>query len=53
MQFVGIDWAYRRASFCVLDEAGAILQEVKLPAAEDGLAHLVARVGPDVRGAWR
>src|SRR5215211_4043774 len=49
MQYVGIDWAYRRAAWCALGEGGAIGGEGVVPADEDGLARLVLAVGPDVR----
>jgi hypothetical protein len=37
MQYVGTDWAYRRASWCALSESGAIAGEGVVPADEDGL----------------
>ena len=49
MQYVGIDWAYRRAAWCALSEGGAISGEGMVPADEDGLARLVLTVGPEVR----
>src|SRR5215207_8228449 len=49
MQFVGIDWAYRRASWCALGEGGATVGEGVVAADEDGLAGLVVRLGTDVR----
>ena len=49
MQYLGIDWAYRRAAWCALSEGGAIVGEGAVPAEEDGLARLVLRLGPDVR----
>jgi transposase len=49
MQYVGIDWAYRRASWCALSESGAIAGEGVVPADEDGLVRLVLRLGVDVR----
>ena len=42
MQYLGIDWAYRRAAWCALSEGGTIV-------GEDGLARLVIALGPDVR----
>ncbi|HEY9379415.1 MAG TPA: transposase, partial [Jiangellaceae bacterium] len=49
MQYVGIDWAYRRASWCALSESGATVDEGVVAADEDGLARLVLRLGVDVR----
>ena len=49
MQYVGIDWAYRRAAWCALGEGGAIGGEGVVPADEDGLVKLVLAVGPEVR----
>ena len=31
MNYVGIDWAYRRAAWCALSEAGAIKGEGMVP----------------------
>jgi transposase len=49
MQYLGIDWGTRRAAWCALDEQGSLI-EGTIPADEDGLVRLVARLGPDVRG---
>jgi transposase len=51
MQYLGIDWGTRRASWCVLDAHGA-LREGAIPADQDGLARLALTVGSDeeVRG---
>jgi transposase len=49
VQYVGIDWAYRRAAWCALREGGEIAEEGLVPADEDGLAKLVVRLGPEVR----
>src|SRR3954454_8727634 len=51
MQYLGIDWGTRRASWCALDEHGA-LREGAIPADRDGLARLALTVGTDeeVRG---
>jgi transposase len=49
MQYVGIDWAYRRAAWCALSDSGTITGEGVVPADEDGLVKLVLAVGPDVR----
>ncbi len=45
-QFVGIDWATRRARWCAVTPAGAVIDEDWASADEDGLAMLVARLGP-------
>jgi transposase len=50
MQYLGIDWSYRRAAWCALSERGAIVGEGVVPADEDGLARLVLELGRDVRG---
>jgi hypothetical protein len=49
MQYLGIDWSYRRAAWCALSERGAIVGEGMVPADEDGLARLVIELGRDVR----
>jgi transposase len=49
VQYLGIDWAYRRAAWCARSEGGGIVDEGFVPADEDGLARLVLRVGPEVR----
>ena len=49
MQYVGIDWAYRRAAWCALGGGGAIGGEGVVPADADGLAGLVIARGIDVR----
>jgi transposase len=46
-QFVGIDWATRRARWCALAPVGAIIDEGWTPADEDGLARLVGPLGPE------
>jgi transposase len=48
VQYLGIDWAYRRAAWCAMREGGAIVDEGLVPADEDGLAKLVLSAGPDV-----
>ena len=48
MQYLGIDWAYRRAAWCAMREGGQIADEGLVAADEDGLARLVLRCGPDV-----
>ena len=45
MNYVGIDWAYGRAAFCSMNEAGSIEAEGMIPASEDGLARLVSEGG--------
>jgi transposase len=49
MNYVGIDWAYRRAAWCALDESGRIGGEGMIPADEDGLARLVLELGTEVK----
>src|ERR671925_272233 len=49
MQYVGIDWAYRRAAWCAKQADGTISGEGFVPADEDGLARLVLELGPEVR----
>src|SRR5215210_6698822 len=46
-QFVGIDWATRRARWCAVTPAGVVIDEGWAPADEDGLAGLVMRLGPE------
>jgi transposase len=46
-QFVGIDWATRRARWCAVTPAGVVIDEGWAPADEDGLAGLVTRLGPE------
>jgi transposase len=48
MQYVGIDWAYRRAAWCAKTGSGEICAEGVVPADVDGLAKLVLAVGTDV-----
>jgi transposase len=48
-QYVGIDWAYRRAAWCAMSAGGAISGEGFTPADEDGLAKLVLQLGGDVK----
>jgi transposase len=50
MEFVGIDWAYRRAAWCAVSASGAIVGEGVVPADEDGLARLVIDRGIEVCG---
>jgi transposase len=49
MQYVGIDWAYRRAAWCAMEADGAVAGEGFVPADEDGLARLVVELGAEVR----
>ena len=51
MEFVGIDWATRRAAWCAVDAAGRRLDEGVVPADEHGLTRLVASRGADVTAA--
>src|SRR3954468_23161564 len=44
-QFVGLDWATRRARWCAVTPAGVVIDEGWIAADEDGLAILVARLG--------
>ena len=44
MQYLGIDWGTRRASWCALDEHGA-LREGAIPADQDGLSRLALTLG--------
>ena len=48
-EYVGIDWAYRRAAWCAMSPGGTITEEGFTPADEDGLARLVLRLGGDVK----
>ena len=49
MEYVGIDWSYRRAAWCARGEGGAITDEGVVPADEDGLVRLVLALGTDVK----
>ena len=46
-QFVGIDWATRRARWHAVKPTGGVIDEGWTPADEDGLAMLVGHLGPD------
>lgn len=48
-EYVGIDWAYRRAAWCAMSAGGVISAEGFTPADEDGLARLAGRLGSDVK----
>jgi transposase len=50
VEFVGIDWSYRRAAWCALSSSGAVVGEGAVPADEDGLARLIIECGVEVRG---
>ena len=45
MEYLGIDWSYRRAAWCSLSDAGVIVGEGAVPADADGLARLVIEGG--------
>jgi transposase len=49
MEYVGIDWAYRRVAWCARSDGGAIVGEGNVPADEDGLIKLVLARGTDVK----
>jgi transposase len=46
MQYLGIDWGTRRASWCAIDQAGG-LQEGTVAAEQDGLSRLALTLGAD------
>ena len=48
-EYVGIDWAYRRAAWCAMSTGGEVRGEGFTPADEDGLARLVLQLGTDVK----
>jgi transposase len=50
MNYVGIDWAYGRAAWCAMTDAGTIAGEGMIPADESGLARLVLELGTEVSG---
>ena len=49
VEYLGIDWSYRRAAWCSLSDAGVIVGEGPVPSDADGLARLVIERGIDVR----
>jgi transposase len=49
VEYVGIDWSYRRAAWCALSDAGEIVGEGAVAADEDGLARLVITCGREAR----
>jgi transposase len=51
MEYVGIDWATRRAAWCALNAGGEIVGEGVVSADLDGVLRLVTAVGREVRGA--
>jgi len=51
VEYVGIDWASRRAAWCALDSGGELLGEGVIAADLDGLTGLVARRGLEVSAA--
>ena len=48
-QFVGLDWATRRARWCAVTPAGAVIDEGWIPADENGLGMLVGQGALAVR----
>jgi hypothetical protein len=48
VEYLGIDWSYRRAAWCSLSDAGVIVGEGAVPADAGGLARLVIERGTDV-----
>jgi transposase len=49
MQYLGVDWSYRRAAWCALAEGGSIVGGGVVSADEDGLARLILRLGLELR----
>ncbi len=49
MKYVGIDWAYQKAQWCVLAPGGEIAGEGRITADRDGLARLVLELGDEVK----
>ncbi|HYO47788.1 MAG TPA: IS110 family transposase [Gemmatimonadota bacterium] len=49
MNYLGIDWAYGRAAYCAMSEAGEIKSEGLISADQDGLARLVIDHGTEVK----
>jgi hypothetical protein len=50
VQYLGIDWAYRRAAWCAKNGGGDVLDEGVVPADEDGLAE---RARPPSIATWQ
>ena len=48
MEYVGIDWATRRAAWCALNAKGEIVDEGMVSADLDGVLRLVAAAGSEV-----
>lgn len=48
MKCVGLDWAYRRAQWCVLAPGGEFAGEGRIAADRDGFARLVLELGDEV-----
>jgi hypothetical protein len=46
MQYVGIDWAYRRAAWCAKEADGTIAGEGLVPADEEGWRGWCSSWGP-------
>jgi transposase len=51
VEYVGIDWATRKAAWCALDAGGGIVGEGVVPADLDGVLRLVTSVGREVCAA--
>jgi hypothetical protein len=51
VEYVGIDWATRRAAWCALNAAGEVVDEGVVPADLDGVLRLVATAGREVTAA--
>ncbi len=51
MEYVGIDWATRRAAWCSLNASGEIVGEGAITADLDGVLRLVTCVGREVQAA--
>jgi len=51
VEYVGIDWATRRAAWCALNVKGEIIGEGMVAADLDGVLRLVSRAGGEVRAA--
>jgi transposase len=49
VNYVGLDWAYRKAQWCALGPAGEIAGEGRITADRDGLARLVFELGDEVK----
>src|SRR2546425_8836935 len=49
MEYVGIEWAYRKAQWCALTAGGEVAGEGRIAADRDGLARLVLELGDEVK----